>query len=833
MTPFAPARRPGLAPAPASLLRVALIGLVGGLMALGPAVRLGAAAETVTMNARVLLQGHARVGSWMPIEVHVENGGPAIVGELRLSGGTQGSTRYGVAIDQPTGSAKTWLLYAQPPAFGRSLTIDLVAGGTKVASADVAFLAHDASQLIVGVVAERPQGIVSQLDLPPSPNGSAAVIVPLGPADLPDRVEGWSTLDRLVWQDVDSNLLSTEQLAAMRGWLAGGGRLVIAGGTAGIGIVSAFPDAILPYRPTATIDAPAAALTSLIGAAPDGAADLPALAGELARGRPLATVGDRVVAADAIYGSGSVTILGIDPTTAWLAESKDVEALWRRLLPTRSSGGPVINGDDSQIVSATQQLPALALPPIGGLLVLLGGYILLIGPLNYLVLKRLDRREWAWVTMPALIAVFAIAAYGYGAVLRGVDVIVNELSIVRGAPDASEGLAQVYVGVFSPTRGTYQVEVPGGALLSSPISGDIFGTGTGTTMDVLQGDPARVRDLAVGFGQARSLRGESPTTVPRVSATLELKDGVLVGTVTNHSEVRLEKVAVVLGSSVDVLGDIEPGSSVKVSITPSTNQAGVPLSDRILGSTSFGELGGLTDDGQRQLIRASILNQLTYDPFLGYSGRLDAESPVLLAWGRADVLDVRIEGQAPQRVSNTLFYVPIPMAVRGHTSFSSDLIRSTVVESSAMFFSKDPTWLNLGTGTATLAYRPISFAGTLAVTDLVVSMTMGEPMGGGIGKPIVPLPSIPIACTDVTNTRPDGCQPRVQDGLPEVELFDLSGEGTWVRLPHLTAGTRYTVENPERYVDGPSGTVLVRFVNDQPDMSFGFQFGVAISGDVE
>ena len=43
-------------------------------------------------------------------------------------------------------------------------------------------------------------------------------------------------------------------------------------------------------------------------------------------------------------------------------------------------------------MNAVSQLPALALPPIGGLLALLLGYILLIGPINYLVLRRLYRR---------------------------------------------------------------------------------------------------------------------------------------------------------------------------------------------------------------------------------------------------------------------------------------------------------------------------------------------------------------------------------------------------------------------------------------------------------
>ena len=55
----------------------------------------------------------------------------------------------------------------------------------------------------------------------------------LTPADLPERVEAWGALDRLIWQDIDATALDADQLAALRGWIAGGGRLVIVGGTAG------------------------------------------------------------------------------------------------------------------------------------------------------------------------------------------------------------------------------------------------------------------------------------------------------------------------------------------------------------------------------------------------------------------------------------------------------------------------------------------------------------------------------------------------------------------------------------------------------------------------
>jgi hypothetical protein len=105
-------------------------------------------------------------------------------------------------------------------------------------------------------------------------------------------------------------------------------------------------------------------------------------------------------------------------------------------------------------------------------------------------------------------------------------------------------------------------------------------------------------------------------------------------------------------------------------------------------------------------------------------------------------------------------------------------------------------------------------------------------MRGGGGKPIEPLPAIPEVCTNVENTEPEGCVPRIQDGLPEVELFDRSGDGLWVRLPHLAPSESYVVAHPDKFVDPVSGSVLVRFVVEQPDGNAGFQFSVAISGNV-
>lgn len=798
-------------------------------LAVGPFPALGQtlAAGGPVMEAHTLLGGHGRVGAWTAIAVDLQNDGPPLTGELHLSGGSQGRTRFGVAVDLPTGSRQRHILYTQPPAFG-PIEVALEAGGQTIASKKIPITLHDPTQLLVGVVAEHPDRIVEGFQLAANQGAQPPATATLAPEDLPDRVEAWASLDRLIWQDVDAKRLSADQITALRGWLANGGRLVIVGGTNGPAALAGFPDEILPYRPTATVDAPAESLRSLLGSIPPDAASVPALGGATGEGRILATVGDRVIAAERPYGNGAVALVGVDPTASWLGPDKAASRLWRSLIPGRAGTGDMAGSDDSQLVNAVASLPSLALPPIGGLLLLLLGYIVLIGPVNYLVLRRLDRRDWAWVTMPLLIVAFAVGAYAFGAALRGNDLLVNEVAIVRGAADTEEGLGSVYIGIFSPGRGTYQVRVPGGALLSAPISTEQVGgpDAGGGQLDLLQGDPSRVRDLAVGFGSLRTILAETPLAVPRLQADLKLEGGNLVGSVTNTSARPLEGVAVVLGASAAVIGDLGPGEQKQVNLTVLANDPnlGLSLSDRIFGQVMFdGGAGG--PEVQTAQIRRSVIDQLTFDPNSGPTGQLDADGPVLLGWQVGDPLPIEIEGQKPRSSGQTLFYVPLGMAVHGPTVFGPGLVRSTVIASDAGFFNKSPFDMSFGQGSVTLAYRPIAFEGTLTPTQLVLSMNTGGqdvvPVGGPVGPLPPPLPQ--------ASAQPSGVGGNF-DGAPDIELFDRVSS-QFVRLPHIS-GQAISVEHPERYVDPTTGTVLVRLVNERAD-GVGFQFFVRLAGDVK
>jgi hypothetical protein len=228
---------------------------------------------------------------------------------------------------------------------------------------------------------------------------------------------------------------------------------------------------------------------------------------------------------------------------------------------------------------------------------------------------------------------------------------------------------------------------------------------------------------------------------------------------------------------------------------------------------------------------------------MGPTGQLPAENPVLLAWGTRQVLEVTVSGQKPRRTGNVLYYIPLGMRVEGPTAFDTDLIRSSVVELDAMFFTKDPNSLSLGRGSLTMAYRPIAFEGRLTAKRVLIGLTGGGDMPVAGGQPKALEPMKPQPCRDEPADAPDCAEPEPPpvcdpnlgcpfiDGIPEIEVFDRSGPGSWVRMKHFAMGSTYDLADPERYVDPASGTLLVRFVNDKQDNIY-FTFQVRIEGDV-
>ena len=142
-------------------------------------------------------------------------------------------------------------------------------------------------------------------------------------------------------------------------------------------------------------------------------------------------------------------------------------------------GFPVAEEAANAMGSALGNLPSLEVPPAELLLVVIVGYILLIGPISYLVLRRLDRRELAWVTAPLLVVLFTACSFGIGTSLKGSAVVVNQISLIRTSSAGGSATVESYAGIFSPDRSTYDLTVEADALMSRLQPDDLRRQATG------------------------------------------------------------------------------------------------------------------------------------------------------------------------------------------------------------------------------------------------------------------------------------------------------------------------------------------------------------------
>ena len=101
-------------------------------------------------------------------------------------------------------------------------------------------------------------------------------------------------------------------------------------------------------------------------------------------------------------------------------------------------------------------------PPFSTVALFLGVYLIVLVPVQYAVLKRLGKREWAWGVTPALGLVFAGAAYGIGQDGRRKVQAHQVGSIVELGNGVGRGAVLTNIGLYSPgiADATVSVEAP-------------------------------------------------------------------------------------------------------------------------------------------------------------------------------------------------------------------------------------------------------------------------------------------------------------------------------------------------------------------------------------
>lgn len=776
-----------------------LVGLLGaGLVQSGAAQ---AQSSPISLQVTPAFDGYFKNGEWLAAWAEIENNGKNVDGQLSVqitSSATQAN--YSATVSLPTGARKRVPLYILPNNFSRELEVQLSGPDGQLAKQKITVRPQANLNFLVGLVAGERGGLALLNGVTLPGQERPKVIVDVALADLPERMEGLRSFDMLVFNDIDTSRLTPSQAAALSDWVQQGGRLVIGGGTGAAMTFSGLPASLLPASLAGQADLQAEDLQGLVDFAGSSASAIRtsgsfvsskvSLAGA---SQVLAGSQDLPLVIESRHGDGFVDFVTLNLSTAPFNSWPDTIRFWNQLLAPSGQYPQNLPPDISirqmystEMIGNLSNIPALDLPSIQWLSILLGIYILLVGPANYFILRRLHRLQLAWVTIPALTLLFSAGAFGIGFLLHGTDVILNQIAIIE--PDG-RGAAAVtnYLGLFSPSQRSFSIAVNTPGLLSPIVGSDGNSWGpagpltSGSNMTFVQGDQPRVTGMAIDQWSFQAFSEEERwDQFGTLSADLRLEGEKIAGTLRNDASAALTDVVVVVGSNFVRLGDLAAGAEKPVELSLASqagDQMGMPLSYRLYDPSLQGNSGDTrTIDLKRNLISrvvdgsgskfSSMINSFSQATNLSENG---FPSATVLAWVTKVPPEVTVDGVQVQKqvIGLVTQEVELKYGVTDEVIIPTGMIAGSITQTpinGGVCGSNNLIGVVIQSGTAEFKYQLPDLT-DYRLTELRLFLTSDGPM------------------TD----------------LPGIALYNPERE-SWTELKNPAVGTN-TILQPESYMD--------------------------------
>ncbi len=538
--------------------------------------------------------GLFRENQWFPLLVEVVNNGGDVTGRVVVRPDRSGNAfanTFSAPVEMPAGSRKSVFLYVSARSFATEVRVEFIdAQGLPLAEQAVPLRNVFFQDQLHVVLTQATAGSVDLTGV--RSGGYTAHQANWLIENIPDQASALDAIDMMVISDIDTGPMSSAQRQAVADWVADGGHLVVTGGANWQATAAALED-LLPLQPDAS-----STVDNLDGLAALGST------GEL-RGETIAATGTLIDQAQTLaatedglpllarraWGLGTVDYLAVDPLAQPMRDWDGRSELWFTLaasvepLPAWSHD----LFDTDRATNAVEIMPGLdLLPDVLPLCGFLAAYVALIGPLNYVILNRINRREWAWLTIPVFIGIFSVLAWVVGFNLRGNTATVSRLAVVQAWPETDRAQVDGLVGLLSPRRTSYTLTMADGSLLrpvARSIQANPFAASVQTSTDIQQTDVFRADNFTIDASFIAAFRTSAVVERPAITGQASLfyepprpeEDTgrwTVRGSVRNDSPDTLnDAVILARGVSLRLESPLLPGDVQTFELSlPSTNQ---------------------------------------------------------------------------------------------------------------------------------------------------------------------------------------------------------------------------------------------------------------------
>ena len=194
-------------------------------------------------------------------------------------------------------------------------------------------------------------------------------------------------------------------------------------------------------------------------------------------------------------------------------------------------------------------------------------YVVLIGPILYLILKKLDKREKIWGVIPAIALVFVLLVFFCS---RGFRLQSREVSSVRVVPSDGSGVERDFVFGYNAAQKPWTVTAKGDYRAAGPFVMDRY-----RSLSASASYAYRTADSPDGmllkyvpetaFDEAYfTMLAENSYSGGNLALDLRLENSKLVGSLQNNSPYDLDYVLLVCDGYYDVVKNVGSGDTLQI-----------------------------------------------------------------------------------------------------------------------------------------------------------------------------------------------------------------------------------------------------------------------------
>lgn len=525
----------------------------------------------IQLDVKAGLDGLCK-SNWIPVFATLENNGADVEGRLevrvpRQHGGTV--TTYATPVTLPSNSRKGIRLNAYLEGPISSIDVAFVVGNKRVADVTARLNCVWGTDLLSGVVAGSPSTYNILGDIPL--NNGDAYVAQLDLQTFPDTVDALRALDVLVFSDIDTGTLSDKQRTAISQWVTLGGKLIVTGGPGWQKTAAGLPD-ILPFQPdNTTMLSNLNAFQQFDEAEEIDAGEAVIATGQVAEtSNVLASQDDNPLIVTHQIGFGEVMYLAANPALAPLRSWDGMVAIYTRFV-SRAADRPswmdgFQNWDSANHAAST--FTNLGLPSTLFICGFLAIYVIAVGPLNYLILRALKKRELAWVSIPVFVISFTLLAFVLGGQIRGNQAQLNRIAVIHMDADDEVAYVNGLVSVFSPSRTNYTLQV--GENYMAHVIPSNYGVSEGKWTFITKAGKTEIPDIRLEAGGVRAVAADGQIPAPEfdydLTITVSGQRVRLSGSITNNSDYSLTDASFLYPGGYEALGNFGPNATKKIDV---------------------------------------------------------------------------------------------------------------------------------------------------------------------------------------------------------------------------------------------------------------------------